>query len=67
MRLTGPRGSARTVSNGTLLSRNVRSATEPRRLGLRYLRNNPRFVGLLLLQHLGLRRFPLVLTPPAKR
>lgn len=44
-----------------------RSATEPRRLGLRYLRNNPRFVGLLLLQHLGLRRFPLARPTPTDR
>lgn len=38
-----------------------RTVVEPRRLGPRYLRNNPRFVALLLLQLLGLRRYPLVL------
>jgi N-acetylglucosaminyldiphosphoundecaprenol N-acetyl-beta-D-mannosaminyltransferase len=34
-----------------------RMLTEPRRLAGRYLRNNPRFVGLFCLQLLGLRRF----------
>jgi N-acetylglucosaminyldiphosphoundecaprenol N-acetyl-beta-D-mannosaminyltransferase len=33
---------------------------EPRRLWKRYAKHNPRFVGLLLLQLLGLRRFTLV-------
>src|SRR5690606_11151907 len=34
-----------------------RMATEPRRLTLRYLRNNPAFVVLALAQQLGLKRF----------
>ncbi|HWA87831.1 MAG TPA: WecB/TagA/CpsF family glycosyltransferase [Opitutus sp.] len=47
-----------------------RLCTEPRRLGPRYLRNNPRFVALVFLQLTGLRKYPLVLprasgiTPP---
>lgn len=36
-----------------------RLLTEPRRLGRRYLSNNPRFLYLVLLQGLGLRRYPL--------
>lgn len=32
---------------------------EPRRLWRRYLRNNPRFVWLVLLQKLGLKQFPM--------
>jgi len=36
-----------------------RLATEPRRLWRRYLSNNPRFVALLLMQWLGLRRWTL--------
>lgn len=36
-----------------------RLVTEPRRLWRRYLGNNPRFAGLLLLQRLGLRRWTL--------
>ena len=38
-----------------------RLCMEPRRLGTRYLHNNPRFVALALLQRLGLRRDPLAL------
>jgi N-acetylglucosaminyldiphosphoundecaprenol N-acetyl-beta-D-mannosaminyltransferase len=34
-----------------------RLAMEPRRLWKRYLKHNPRFVGLFLLQLLGLRHF----------
>ena len=37
-----------------------RLATEPRRLGRRYLANNPRFVIHALAQKLGLRSYPLV-------
>jgi N-acetylglucosaminyldiphosphoundecaprenol N-acetyl-beta-D-mannosaminyltransferase len=37
-----------------------RLAMEPRRLAGRYLRNNPAFLWLLLLQKLGLRDFPAV-------
>ena len=37
-----------------------RLATEPRRLGRRYLANNPRFVIHALAQNLGLRSYPLV-------
>ena len=36
-----------------------RLAREPRRLGPRYLKNNPRFLWCLLLQAAGLRRYPL--------
>ncbi len=36
-----------------------RMVSEPRRLGARYLRNNPRFVWLIILSWLGLRRFDL--------
>lgn len=36
-----------------------RLATEPRRLARRYLVNNPRFVALVFLQALGLRRYSL--------
>ena len=36
-----------------------RLAVEPRRLWRRYLVNNPLFVGRLLLQATGLRRYPL--------
>ena len=36
-----------------------RLLTEPRRLWRRYLSNNPRFVALLLMQRLGLRRWSL--------
>jgi len=36
-----------------------RLLSEPRRLWKRYLYNNPRFVALVLLQLLGLRRFPI--------
>jgi N-acetylglucosaminyldiphosphoundecaprenol N-acetyl-beta-D-mannosaminyltransferase len=36
-----------------------RLATEPRRLWRRYLVNNPTFIGLLILQELGLRKYPL--------
>jgi N-acetylglucosaminyldiphosphoundecaprenol N-acetyl-beta-D-mannosaminyltransferase len=36
-----------------------RVLAEPRRLGPRYLRNNPRFVGRILLQRLRLRQYPL--------
>ena len=36
-----------------------RALAEPRRLGPRYLINNPWFVLLLLLQLTGLKRFPL--------
>ncbi len=35
-----------------------RLLTEPRRLGKRYLKQNPRFVALFLMQLLGLRKFP---------
>lgn len=35
-----------------------RLCSEPRRLGKRYLKNNPLFVGRLILQKLGLRRSP---------
>jgi N-acetylglucosaminyldiphosphoundecaprenol N-acetyl-beta-D-mannosaminyltransferase len=35
-----------------------RLGTEPRRLGPRYLVNNPRFVGLMLLEAAGMLRFP---------
>ena len=35
-----------------------RLAREPRRLGPRYLKNNPRFIWRLLLQAVGLRRYP---------
>lgn len=38
-----------------------RMATEPRRLGPRYLKNNPRFVWRMFLQRAGLRKYPLVL------
>ena len=41
-----------------------RLVTEPRRLGPRYLRNNPRFAALVLAQRLGLRKYPLVLPAP---
>lgn len=41
-----------------------RLLTEPRRLGKRYLYNNPRFVGLILLQLLGMLPFR---QPPALR
>ncbi len=40
-----------------------RLGTEPRRLGPRYLRNNPRFLWRVLLQRLGWRKYPLVLPP----
>jgi N-acetylglucosaminyldiphosphoundecaprenol N-acetyl-beta-D-mannosaminyltransferase len=33
--------------------------TEPRRLGPRYLRNNPAFIWHILLQEAGVRRYPL--------
>jgi len=36
-----------------------RMVTEPRRLGPRYLRNNPRFIILILAQYLGLRKYTL--------
>jgi N-acetylglucosaminyldiphosphoundecaprenol N-acetyl-beta-D-mannosaminyltransferase len=36
-----------------------RLKSEPRRLWKRYLRNNPSFVALILLQELGLRRYPV--------
>ena len=36
-----------------------RLCTEPRRLGARYLRNNPLFLARLLLQATGLRKYPL--------
>ncbi len=36
-----------------------RLCTEPRRLGPRYLRNNPMFIWHILLQQSGLRRYPL--------
>ena len=36
-----------------------RFATEPRRLGARYLRTNPRFILHVLAQRTGLRRYPL--------
>ena len=35
-----------------------RLCTEPRRLAPRYLRNNPAFIWNILLQHLGLRKYP---------
>lgn len=38
-----------------------RLCSEPRRLGPRYLRHNPRFVARVLAQRLGLRKYPLVL------
>lgn len=38
-----------------------RLCTQPRRLGPRYLRNNPRFLLAIALQRLGLRKYPLVL------
>lgn len=34
-----------------------RTVCEPRRLGARYLKNNPRFIGLIALQLLGLKRY----------
>lgn len=34
-----------------------RTVCEPRRLGARYLKNNPRFLGLIALQLLGLKRY----------
>lgn len=34
-----------------------RTVCEPRRLGTRYLKNNPRFLGLIALQLLGLKRY----------
>lgn len=34
-----------------------RVVCEPRRLGTRYLKNNPRFLGLIALQLLGLKRY----------
>ena len=40
-----------------------RMFTEPRRLGPRYLRHNPRFLARALWQRLGLRKYPLVLPP----
>jgi N-acetylglucosaminyldiphosphoundecaprenol N-acetyl-beta-D-mannosaminyltransferase len=40
-----------------------RLAMDPRRLWRRYARHNPRFVGLLLLQLLGLRRFGAEASP----
>ena len=36
-----------------------RLASEPRRLGRRYLKNNPLFVCRILLQLLGLKKYPL--------
>jgi N-acetylglucosaminyldiphosphoundecaprenol N-acetyl-beta-D-mannosaminyltransferase len=36
-----------------------RLVSEPRRLGKRYLINNPKFIGLVALQMLGVRRKPL--------
>lgn len=36
-----------------------RLLTEPRRLGMRYLRNNPAFLWLVLLQSLGFKRYSL--------
>ena len=36
-----------------------RFLSEPRRLWKRYIYNNPRFVGLVLMQVLGLRRYAL--------
>jgi N-acetylglucosaminyldiphosphoundecaprenol N-acetyl-beta-D-mannosaminyltransferase len=36
-----------------------RFATEPRRLGSRYMRNNPLFIGRLFLQAFRLRQYPL--------
>ncbi len=36
-----------------------RLCTEPRRLGPRYLRNNPAFIWNILLQHSGLRKYPI--------
>lgn len=41
-----------------------RACTEPRRLGPRYLRTNPRFIYHLALQRLGLRKYPLVRPSP---
>jgi N-acetylglucosaminyldiphosphoundecaprenol N-acetyl-beta-D-mannosaminyltransferase len=42
-----------------------RMIAEPRRLARRYLVNNPRFLGLIALQLLGLRKYPLETPPPA--
>ncbi len=42
-----------------------RTWTEPRRLGPRYARNNPRFLCRALAQRMGLRKYPLVLPPTA--
>jgi len=36
-----------------------RLCTEPRRLGPRYLRNNPAFIWHILVQHSGLRKYPI--------
>ena len=36
-----------------------RLASEPRRLGRRYLKNNPLFLWRILLQLLGLKKYPL--------
>lgn len=36
-----------------------RTVCEPRRLGARYLKNNPRFLRLIALQLLGLKRYPV--------
>lgn len=43
-----------------------RAAQEPRRLALRYLRNNPAFLGLILLQKAGLLQ-PKLLSSPTER
>lgn len=42
-----------------------RMLAEPRRLARRYLVNNPRFLLLIALQLLGLRKYPLETPPPA--
>jgi len=44
-----------------------RLATEPRRLGPRYLKTNPLFVLRVLAQRLGLRRYPLETATPLDR
>jgi len=42
-----------------------RLLSEPRRLWRRYLINNPLFVAPVVLEALGLRRYPLESPPPA--
>ena len=44
-----------------------RLCQEPRRLWKRYLRNNPLFVGRVILQLSGLRRYPLSWDEPSTR